>query len=401
MHPKHSVLEVTVRANYELCADPSQGGSVRHIELETAATNQQTLKYDAADDLAVLCDNGYDLAAKTCSRLGAPLNALLTLRALSSDVPPPLPTPCTALHALRYYADLRASPKREFLLLLAQYSSNDAEAERLRYLATPSGKAEFSEYIVREGRGATELLDEFASSSPPFGHFLELVPKLTPRYYTISSSPTMDATSVHMTVKILREAMNGAPHRQKEGVCTTQLEGMKPGDRIAVFVRASAFRLPASSDAPVIMIGPGTGIAPFRAFLQELSCAAKNGRARSGHTRLYFGCRKRSTDYLYSEMLSDYVKAGHLSSLRVAFSREQAKKVYVQDLLKADGSEVWKLLANEGAHLYVCGGTAMGRDVLSCVQEMACTHGGMSASASADFVKHLTQRGRLVQELWS
>jgi sulfite reductase alpha subunit-like flavoprotein len=211
----------------------------------------------------------------------------------------------------------------------------------------------------------------------------------------------MDATSVHLTVKILREPMNGAPHRTKEGVCTTQLEVKRPGDHVAVFVRASAFRLPASAAAPVLMVGPGTGIAPFRAFLQEFAVAARRGKPRTGHTRLYFGCRKRAADYLYEPLLAEAVAAKHLSSLRVAFSREQAKKVYVQDLLKADGADVWRLLAQDGGHLYVCGGTAMGRDVLAAVTEMGVKHGGLSPDASADFIKKLGATGRLVQELWS
>lgn len=155
--------------------------------------------------------------------------------------------------------------------------------------------------------------------------------------------------------------MKGAAERTKEGVCSTQLGALLPGTSACVFVRSSGFELPKDKTAPVIMIGPGTGIAPFRAFLQEMA-AAPTGAQRTGHVRLYFGCRREGEDYLYREELESYVKSGTLSSLRLAFSRAQAAKVYVQHHVRDDGKELWEMM-QRGAHIYLCGGTSMGNDV--------------------------------------
>ena len=145
------------------------------------------------------------------------------------------------------------------------------------------------------------------------------------------------------------------------------------------------------------MVGPGTGVAPFRAFLQELQ--AKGGK-RAGHVRLYFGCRREAEDYLYKDELAAHLRRGTLDSLRLAFSREAAAKVYVQDRVAEDGAELVEML-QAGGHLYICGGTSMGRDVVAAVQEAVRVHGGLPAEAAEAYVKAMQTQGRLVQELWS
>ena len=152
---------------------------------------------------------------------------------------------------------------------------------------------------------------------------------------------------MHLTVKVLREPMRGAEARTKEGVCSTQLGALAPGDTAFVSARASGFVLPADPAAPLIMVGPGTGIAPFRAFLQEMR--AGGGGRRTGPSRLYFGCRRPDEDNLYREELASYVADGTLSSLRLAFSREQAAKVYVQHRIREDAAELWEMLQRGGA----------------------------------------------------
>jgi len=265
-------------------------------------------------------------------------------------------------------------------------------------LASAAGKQEYNDHVVRDGRGLTEVLQEFRSATPPLGALLELVPKLTPRYYTISSSPAADAASCHLTVKVLREPMRNAPRRLKVGVCSTQLETLTAGCRAVVFVRPSAFRLPADMATPLVMVGPGTGVAPFRALLQEMGAAAVS---RTGRTLLYFGCRYAKKDYIYESELAAALKQGTLTTLRLAFSRDAKDKVYVQHLMRKDARQLWPLIHTEGAHVYVCGGTSMGRAVVSTLQEMAAQQGRMSDEAAAAFIKRLTAQGRLVQELWS
>ena len=341
------------------------------------------------------------VATQVATRLGLSVGAsfmLVPTPTAGSHVPPPLPTPCSVEQALRFHADLRAPPSKPALLLLSEACSDSAEAARLRHLASPAGKQAYHDWVHRDGRGLAELLCEFKSCAPSWASLLELAPKLTPRYYTISSSPVSDPNRVHLTVKVLREPMRGAEGRTKEGVCSTQLAVLAPGASACDFVRPSGFELPASPDAPIIMVGPGTGIAPFRAFLRHLG--ASGAPVRTGPVRLYFGCRRPDEDYLYEDELQGHLSKGSLTSLRVAFSRAQEKKVYVQHRVKEDGAELWGLLERH-AHFYICGGTSMGRDVVGALTEAIATHGRMNAVAAADYIKRMQEQGRLMQELWS
>ena len=403
--PKHKLYECEVKENRELCEQP-QFGSVKHIELSTVTTGEK-LTYHTADDLAVCCDNGLSLASKVAKRLNLSLDAVFALKPLPSagdGAHAPLPTPCTVEHALRYYTDLRAPVSKQLLLLLADSCKDSTEASKLSRLASTEGKQEYHDYITRDGRGLAELLlDVCPSCNPPWACMLELCAKLSPRFYTISSSPEADNKTVHLTVKVLREPMRGAAEgRTKEGICSTQLGELAPGMSACVFVRSSGFHLPSDLTAPVIMVGPGTGIAPFRAFLQQIQTARQWGYSpRTGDVRLYFGCRRENEDYLYRDELSAYMQAGALTSLRIAFSRQQAEKVYVQHKVREDGKELWELLNEKNGHFYICGGTSMGRDVVAALQEAVVAHGNMTEEAAGRYIREMQAQGRLVQELWS
>ena len=408
--PKQTLYECRVEANLELTnlelTNPEltnlKGGSVRHIELACNCTERGRaagqLRYAAADDLGVCCDNGRAFAERTARALGLSLTASFEMLATArgAGMAPPLPSPCTLEHALRYYADVRAPAPKPLLKLLAAHTVDAAHARRLEHLASAAGKEEYTRRIIVEGRGLLELLEENPSCRPPLGAVLELVPKLSPRYYTISSSPIPSkGARVAMTVKVLREPRQGAETRLKEGVCSTQLGALALGQRVVVFVRASAFRLPRDPATPVLMVGPGTGIAPFRAFVQELSEAR-----RTGETRLYFGCRHAAVDFLYADELRTAECAGTLTKLRTAFSRDGPTKVYVQQRLREDGALVYGLL-EQGAHVYLCGGTGMGREVVSVLAEILGTHGKLTHAQASEYLKRMTSQGRLVQELWS
>ena len=420
-YPKQTLYECRVEASLELTnpeltnpelTNPEltnlelttnlEGGSVRHIELACDCTERggtaSQLRYAAADDLGVCCANGRPLAERTARALGLCLSASFEMLATArgAGMAPPLPSPCTLEHALRYYADVRAPAPKPLLRLLAAHTVDAAHARRLEHLASAAGKAEYTRRIVVEGRGLLELLEENPSCRPPLGAVLELVPKLSPRYYTISSSPIPSkGARVAITVKVLREPRKGAETRLKEGVCSTQLGALALGQRVVVFVRASAFRLPRDPATPVLMVGPGTGIAPFRAFVQELSEAR-----RTGETRLYFGCRYAAVDFLYADELRAAECAGTLTKLRTAFSRDGPTKVYVQQRLREDGALVYGLLEH-GAHVYLCGGTGMGREVVSVLAEILGTHGKLTHAQASQYLKRMTSQGRLVQELWS
>lgn len=193
------------------------------------------------------------------------------------------------------------------------------------------------------------------SCRPPLDLLLEFLPRLQPRYYSISSSPRASPGHVSVTAVVLRyESRIG---RQVNGVATNYLSLKLPAGQehptVPIFVRKSQLRLPAQSRTPVIMIGPGTGFAPFRGFLQEREYLKSQGR-ELGPTVLFFGCRHKSEDYIYQEQLEKWHSEGIITELHVAFSRDQEKKVYVQHLLQQNRLKMWNLL-KEGAHVYVCG----------------------------------------------
>jgi len=402
--PKQRLHECRVRVNRELTLQPEHG-SVRHLEIETGGggNGSAALQYATADDLAVCCDNGAELAARVAARLSLKPEQRFALRRVPGSAlgggAPPMPTPCSVEQALRYHADLRAPVGKALLLLLAKHAKVTVDAAHLRHLASSAGRDEFEAWVQRDGRGLADLLEAFPSAHAPWAALLELVPKLSPRYYTISSSPAAATDTVHLTVKVLREPMRGgAAGRTKVGVCSTHLGDLAPGDSALVFVRPSGFALPKDHAAPVIMVGPGTGVAPFRAFLQQM--AAETGLPRTGPTWLYFGCRREEEDYLYREELETYLGAGTLARLRLAFSRAQAAKVYVQHLVRDDGAELWAML-QRGGHVYICGGTLMGRDVVEALTGAVARHGALGPEGAAKYLKEMEAGGRLVKELWS
>ncbi len=235
----------------------------------------------------------------------------------------------------------------------------------------------------------------------------------------------MHPNRVHITVSVVDQPKpDGGVFR---GVCSSFLQRLEPpmtdgdgkrmdesGDKrgawpsCRIFVRASSFRLPADPKTPIVMVGPGTGIAPMRALLQERSYQREHiGEASAGDNVLYFGCKNREKDFLYREELEAFQECGVLTTLHLAFSRENPKKkVYVQHLMteRANAEVLWKLVNNQGAHVYVCGGTSMGTDVAKALVEVVKKFGGRDlgkAGAADQYVAKLKESGRYVQELWS
>lgn len=217
--------------------------------------------------------------------------------------------------------------------------------------------------------------------------------KQQPRLYSIASSQAEVGEEVHLTVGVVRFDAFGQPHLG--GASGFLAERLAEGQQVKVFVEHNDnFRLP-NHDTPVIMIGPGTGIAPFRAFLQE-----RDNAGATGQNWLFFGNPHFTQDFLYQVELQDYLKRGVLSKLDVAFSRDQAQKVYVQDKLLAKGAEVWSWL-QQGAHLYICGdGSKMAKDVHQALLQIGQTYGGLSAEAAADYFEQLRETKRYQKDVY-
>jgi sulfite reductase (NADPH) flavoprotein alpha-component len=218
---------------------------------------------------------------------------------------------------------------------------------------------------------------------------------MQPRLYSISSSLAAHPGQVHLTVGVVR--YKSGRGTACKGACSTYLgERLRPGQKVRIFTHASAnFGLPENPETPVIMVGPGTGIAPFRGFL-----AHRKAEGASGKNWLFFGDQKQSCDFLYENELKGYVADGHLTKLSLAFSRDQKHKVYVQTRMLEEARELWAWL-EQGAHFYVCGDAKrMANDVDAALRQIAQEQGGMSAEDAAAYVAKLAKDGRYQRDVY-
>jgi sulfite reductase (NADPH) flavoprotein alpha-component len=239
-----------------------------------------------------------------------------------------------------------------------------------------------------------DVLLEFPWARPRIVDLVCALGHLQPRLYSIASSLRKHPGEVHLTVGALRYERND---RAYQGTGSAFLcEHLRPGRTASIYIqKAHAFRLPADPCAPVIMVGPGTGIAPFRAFLQEREAFGAPGR-----NWLFFGNQRRDNDFLYAGELEDLAEKRVLTRMDLAFSRDQMNKVYVQHKMLEAAPELWRWLAS-GAYLYVCGdATRMAGDVDLALQQIAVTQGGMDAAAAKHFLADLTREGRYQRDVY-
>ncbi|HKD62061.1 MAG TPA: hypothetical protein VKB47_16485 [Terracidiphilus sp.] len=263
---------------------------------------------------------------------------------------------------------------------------------QLTALVLPENKGKLDEYLW--GREFRDLLEQYPMRLVDPQELFKILPRLVPRLYSISSSQGLHPTTVHLSVRVVRYE---SYCRERLGVCSGQIGERTPrGAMLPTFIHSNKlFRLPAPPDAPVIMVGPGTGLAPFRAFLEH---------KQAGYGRwpmwLFFGEQREQQDFLYRDEMLAWLKSGVLQRLDTAFSRDQQKKIYVQDRIREQSVLLWNWL-EQGAYFYVCGDSKrMAPDVESAVLEAVGTHSGKGPDFASAYLADMKKQKRYLRDVY-
>ncbi|ANE55960.1 sulfite reductase subunit alpha [Methylomonas sp. DH-1] len=346
----------------------------RHYEISIAGSG---LSYEAGDAMCVVPTNCPQLVADIVKALGCtgtedePVNGELM----------------TLSEALRTHFEIK-TPSKEFVEEIAKRSGD----QELNGILQAGDKEKLSDYLW--GRDTLDLLLQFPAVEFSAAEFLSLLKPLQHRAYSISSSSKLTPETVHLTVASVRYDAHGRHHK---GVCSTFLADLvdDSSDVRVFFTPNNNFRVPSDDSLPMIMVGPGTGIAPFRAFLQE-----RQARNANGKNWLFFGDRNASTDFIYREEIEAMQTSGLLTKLDLAFSRDQAEKIYVQDRMKEHGAELFAWL-EQGGYFFVCGDAyRMAKDVDQALHDVVREHGKMNLVQAVEYVNSLKKDKRYVRDVY-
>lgn len=400
-------IPVPLVANNELLQEVIPGSrSTRYLMFDIADTD---LRYETGDHVAVYPSNPPELVNRLCDRLGVAANAYFTANYVNpdgsvSDDQPPVAVPTTVGQLLSEDLDLSLrEPFNELLDYLHSVAQNPQDKQRLeiwleilRQGDNHQDAVTLKKTITDNFMSVADLFDEFPSAPITLEMLLELLPKQKPRLYSISSCPLLHPDKIQVTVGVLQIRTDSGKTRQ--GLCSNYLAGLQPGSKVRIDVRTSGFRPPADPQAPMLMVGPGTGVSPLIAFLQYRE-ALQNQGTQLGDACLYFGCRNHN-DFLYGHQLTTWQNQGVLTDLQVAFSRLTDQKVYVQGLMQENASALWRSLSHPQCHYYVCGDAKMADDVFDVFMTIAKTEGQLSHVEAVEFFDHMKQEKRFHTDVW-
>lgn len=345
---------------------------IRHFEFDLSDSG---LKYEAGDALGVIPVNEPSLVS-------------LLLTQLNADYQTPVPGFDRSLGDLLTYQFEISEPSRKLIEWVGQNTTN----QELRHVLQHDDKDALGVWLW--GKDTLDLLQLELTRTLAVPEFVALLRPLQHRAYSISSSSKAHPNQVHLTVASVRYHSGG---RNRGGVCSTYLaERVRRGEKPAIFISPNkSFRVPANNSAPLIMVGPGTGIAPFRAFLQERQATGAQGK-----NWLFFGDQHQEHDFIYQDELVAWRDNGLLTRLDLAFSRDQEKKIYVQSRMLEQGAELYAWL-QEGAYFYVCGDASrMAKDVDNALYEVVRQFGGLSTERAADYVDQLKKEKRYLRDVY-
>ena len=366
---REAPAEAVFKSRRRLNADGSEKDTW-HIEFDLDGSG---VDYQAGDSFGIFPKNDQGLVDQIIAMLGAAHTTPVRGRTLRE--------------VLREEVSLGLAP--DSLFELFSFISGGAARDKARALARgedPDGDAALLDVMA--------VLQKFPQARPHPEAFVDALEPLQPRLYSISSSPKAKPGLLSLTVDAVRYVVN---KRKRTGVASTFLaDRIAPGEKLKVYVqKAHGFNLPADPAKPVIMVGPGTGVAPFRAFLQE-----RQHTGAIGKNWLFFGHQRQATDFFYRDEFETLRKSGVLTRLSLAWSRDGGQKFYVQDRMREVGADLWRWL-EEGAHVYVCGDAKrMAKDVEAALVEIVTQNGGKTTDAAIAFVGQLKKEARFQLDVY-
>jgi sulfite reductase (NADPH) flavoprotein alpha-component len=359
--------------NRSLCGEGSDKDT-RHLEIDVTGWG---LNYEVGDSLAVWPTNDPQLVKQILEALSA--TGEERVKGLKGET--------TLREAL--FRDCRitqVTPK--FLKAIAGRAT---AAPLITELLDPSRKEDLDRYLW--GMEVIDFMTEHPSIKFAPQEFVDLLSKLQPRLYSIASSLKAYPNQVHLTVDVVRYESHG---RLRKGVCSSFLAERADAVPIPVFPSVSKFRLPEDNGIPIVMVGPGTGIAPFRAYLQERKATGAKGK-----NWLFFGSQKASCNYFYEEEFDALTREGVLTRIDCAFSRDQAHKIYVQHRMLENAAELWKWIDQGGAHFFVCGDARrMAKDVDAALRKIVQDEGGKNVDQANEYVEKMKSEKRYKRDVY-
>ncbi|XP_074063363.1 methionine synthase reductase isoform X2 [Macrotis lagotis] len=403
------------------------------LELDISNT---TYSYQPGDSFNIICPNDASEVQELLQRLQLSekrehciiLKIKENNKKKGAAIPPHIPERVSLQFLLTWCLEIRAIPKKAFLRALIEYTSDSTEKRRLQELCSKQGASDYNHFIRDSYVGLLDLLHAFPTCRPPLSLLLEHLPKLRARPYSCASSCLFHPGKLHFAFNIVEFLSSVEPVTLRKGICTgwlavmvdSVLQGkgnMSQGNdfeakfpKISIFPHTiNSFRLPNDPSVPIIMIGPGTGIAPFIGFLQHREkIQEQHPDGNFGAMWLFFGCRHKDRDYLFREDLNHFLKNGILTQLTVSFSRDlpahggDTPPKYVQDNIRLYSQQVTKILLQEKGFIYVCGDAkGMAKDVNDALVEILSKEVGVEKLESMKMLATLREEKRYLQDIWS
>lgn len=389
----YEASHASIAENRELQSADSDR-STRHIEIALPPD----VEYQEGDHLGVLPKNSQTNVNRILHRFGLKGTDQVTLSASGRSAGHlPLGRPVSLHDLLSYSVEVQEAATRAQIRELAAFTVCPPHKRELEEL---TAEGVYQEQILKKRISMLDLLEKYEACDMPFERFLELLRPLKPRYYSISSSPRVNPGQASITVGVVRgPAWSG--RGEYRGVASNDLAERQAGDDVVMFIRTpeSRFQLPKDPETPIIMVGPGTGVAPFRGFLQAREVLKREGKTL-GEAHLYFGCRN-DRDFIYRDELEQFEKDG-IVTVHTAFSRKEGMpKTYVQHVMAAHAETLISIF-DRGGRLYVCGdGSKMAPDVEAALQKAYQSVHGTGEQEAQNWLRHLQDTGMYAKDVWA